>query len=182
MKRSQINPMPQYFDYYINLVADTDLADAFDHSIRQLDGLDTDRLASLDGKTYAPGKWTVNEIIQHVIDFERILSYRSLLFARSEGSIPQSIDQDLLAKNSRANSRTAGSLIEELKALRHSTEALYDSFDDRTLLKTGINWKFEISVLALGFAMVGHQIHHLKVIEEKYSALQNASVRAVTSK
>jgi DinB superfamily len=171
MRPSQINPMPEYFDHYINLVADIELSDAFDDSIRQLNEVDKDLLTRLDSQTYAPDKWTVKEILQHVIDFERILSYRGLLFARSEGSIPQSIDQHLLAKNSLANERTIDSQIEELKSLRLATKALYDSFDNHTLLNMGINWKYEISVLALGFAMIGHQIHHLKVIEEKYYPL-----------
>ncbi len=171
MKRSQIKPMPQYYDQIINLVSDIELSEAFADSIRQLRRIDRDLLNQLEEQTYAPGKWTVKEILQHVIDFERILSYRSMLFARNEGSVPQSVDQDLLAKNSRANARTIDALIEELKAVRLATSALYESFDDQTLLKTGINWKYEISVLAMGFAMIGHQIHHLKVIEEKYFPL-----------
>ena len=171
MKRSQIKPTPQYYDRIVNLVADVELSEAFADSIRQLNGVDRDLLNKLEGQTYAPDKWTVKEILQHVIDFERILSYRSMLFARNEGSVPQSIDQDLLAKNSLANARTIDSLVEELTALRVATSALYESFDDHTLLKTGINWKYDISVLAMGFAMIGHQIHHLKVIEEKYFPL-----------
>lgn len=171
MKRSQIKPMPQYYDRIINLVDDIELSEAFADSISQLNRIDRDLLNQLEGQTYAPDKWTVGEILQHLIDFERILSYRSMLFARNEGSVPQSIDQDLLAKNSRANARTIDALIEELKAVRVATSALYESFDDQTLLKTGTNWKYEISVLAMGFAMIGHQIHHLKVIEEKYFPL-----------
>lgn len=171
MKRSQIKPMPQYYDRIINLVADVELSQAYADSIRQLKGVDRDLLNKLEGQTYAPDKWTVKEILQHVIDFERILSYRSMLFARNEGSVPQSIDQDLLAKNSLANARTIDSLVEELTALRVATSVLYGSFDYNTLLKTGTNWKYEISVLAMGFAMIGHQIHHLKVIEEKYFPL-----------
>jgi len=147
------------------------LSKAFDQSIRQLDELDRDRMTRLDDQTYAPGKWTVRDILQHVIDFERILSYRSLLFARGVGSAPPDIDQRLLARNSLANARTIDALIDELKALRLATEELYEGFDDHILLKTGISWKYETSVLAMGFMMIGHQIHHLKVIEEKYFPL-----------
>jgi len=125
-------------------------------------------------------KWTVKEILQHVIDFERILSYRSLLFARGVGSTPQDIDQHLLARNSRANGRTIDVQIEELKALRLVTKTLYESFDDHTLLKMGISWKYETSVLAMGFMMIGHQIHHLKVIEKKYLPLLQRSVSNAT--
>jgi len=163
--------MPQYFDRFINLVADVELSAAFDDSIRQLNELDRSLLTGLDGKRYEPDKWKVKDIFQHLIDFERILSYRSLLFARGEGSTPQSIDQNLIARNSQANRRTIDELIEELKTVRLATASLYDGFDEETLLNKGINWKYEISVLAMGFNIIGHQIHHLKVVEEKYYPL-----------
>lgn len=158
--------MPEYFDRYINLVADVELAQAFDDSIRQLDELDKKFLEKIGGEKTASGKWTAKDILQHVIDFERILSYRAMLFARREGSVPQSVDQDRLAANMNAETRAIDGLIAELKAVRASTKALFDSFDDEATLSTGTNWKYEVSVLALGFAVVGHQIHHLKIIEK----------------
>ena len=83
--------MPQYFDGYIGLVADVELSRALEDSIRQLDSLDKNLLAELGGKRYAPDKWTVKGILQHVIDWERILSYRTLLFARREGAVSQGV-------------------------------------------------------------------------------------------
>lgn len=175
MKKSEINPMPQYFDRYINLAADVELSKAFDDSIRQLDDLNGNLLTKLDGKIYAPDKWTVKNIIQHIVDFERILAYRSLLFARRENSIPQSVDENLLAANMNAERRAIDELINELKIVRASTKAMFESFDEETLLYKGTNWKYEISVLAMGFAIVGHQIHHLKIIEENYFPLLKAN-------
>jgi hypothetical protein len=171
MKRSDIKTMPQYFEKYINLVGDLELSQAFDESVKQLDRLDRNLLARLDGKRYAPGKWTTKETLQHVIDWERILSFRTLLFARKEGSIPQGVDGDLLAANMKADQHTIDSLVDELKITRLSTKALFESFDDEALQNTGTNWKYEISVLAMGFTIIGHQIHHLKIIEEKYYPL-----------
>lgn len=168
MKKSDINPMPEYFDRYINLVADVELSQAFDDSVMQLDELDKNLLnIAVDEKT-APGKWTAKEILQHVIDFERILAYRTMLFARRENSIPQGIDQDRLMANMNAGKRKIDNLVTELKIVRASSKALFDSFDDETMLIKGTNWKYEISVLAMGFALIGHQIHHLKIIEENY--------------
>jgi len=171
MKRSEINPMPQYYDRYINLVADVELVQGFDSSILQLNGLDRNILASLDGRTYAPGKWTVNEIIQHVTDVERIMGYRVLLFARRDETIPQGFDQNLFVANARANARTIDALIDELITVRRATKSLYDSFDERALRSLGISWEYEISVLAMGFMIIGHQVHHLNVIEERYRPL-----------
>lgn len=163
--------MPEYFDRYINLVADVELTRAFDDSIGQLGELDKSLLTKLDGKIYAPGKWTTKGHLQHVADFERILSYRTLLFARREGSIPQGVEQDILAANMKADDRTIDALIDELKAVRVSTKAMFTGFNDETLQTKGTNWKYGISVLAMGFAMIGHQIHHLKIIEDKYYPL-----------
>ena len=171
MKRSDIKMMPQYFEKYINQVDDIKLSQAFDDSVKQLDELDKNLLAKLDGKRYAPDKWTTKEIFQHVIDWERILSFRALLFARNEGSIPQGVDGDLLAANMNAEQRSINGLIDELKITRLSTKALFESFDDDTLQNIGTNWKYEISVLAMGFTIIGHQVHHLKIIEEKYYPL-----------
>lgn len=171
MKRSDIKIMPQYFEKYISLVNDVELSQAFDDSVKQLDELDKKLLAKLDGKRYAPDKWTVKETFQHVIDWERILSFRALLFARKETSMPQSVDGDLLAANMNADQRPIDGLIDELKITRLSTKAMFESFDDGTLQNTGVNWKHEMSVLAMGFTIIGHQIHHLKIIEEKYYPL-----------
>ncbi|CAN5865735.1 DinB family protein [soil metagenome] len=174
MNKSDINPMPPYFDRYINLVDDVALPQAFADSIQQLNTLDKSLPAKLGGIRYAPDKWTVKEIFQHIIDWERILSYRALLFARHKGAVSQDVDGDLFAAYMNAERRTIEELIEELKIVRASTIKMFESFDDRMLLNTGINWKYEMSVLATGFCLVGHQIHHLKIIEEKYFPLLEA--------
>lgn len=163
--------MPRYFDYYINLVADEELFWAFDDSIQQLNELNRSVLTRLETKSYAPNKWTVKGILQHIIDFERILSYRVLLFARSEGSVPQSVEEKLLGANMNADKRSIDELIDELKIVRASTNSMFGSFDDEMMQNKGTNWKYEISVLAMGFSIVGHQIHHLNIIEEKYFPL-----------
>ena len=171
MKRADIKIMPQYFEKYINQVDDLELLQAFDQSIQQLDNLDKDLLAKLDNRVYELGKWTVKELFQHVIDWERILSFRTLLFARKEGSIPQSVDGDLLAANVKVQQRSVDSLIAELRVTRLATRSMFESFDDETIQNTGINWKYEISVLGMGFTIIGHQIHHLAIIEKKYYPL-----------
>ena len=171
MKRSDINPMPQYWDRYITLVPDVELSQAFDDSIRQLNDLDRARLARIGDMTYAPGKWTVKDIIQHLCDGERVMSYRALLFARRDPATPPSFDQELFAANADPGRRTIDELLDELLLLRRGTKALYDSFDDEMLKARGVSWNYEMAVLDLGFAFVGHQIHHMNVIAERYSSL-----------
>jgi hypothetical protein len=167
--------MPPYFNRYIELVTDVELSQAFDESIRQLHSLDRAALAELGDAKYADDKWTVNEIFQHLIDWERILSARTLLFARREATHPQSIDERTLAAHMNASRRTIGGLVDELEVVRASTSALFRSFDDEMLLSRGVNWKYEMSALAMGFTIIGHQIHHLKIISEKYLPLLNES-------
>ena len=171
MRRSDINPMPQYWDRYINLVPDVELSEAFENSIRQLDELDRSALARVGDKTYSPGKWTVKDIIQHLIDGERVITYRALMFARRDATKPPSFDQELFAETALANRRTTDDLLDELLNVRRATKNLYDSFDDETLKARGISYEYEVSVLDLGFTIVGHQIHHLNVIADRYSGL-----------
>lgn len=174
MKRSDINPLPQYWDRYINQVPDVELSQAFDDSIRQIDQLDRTMLTRIGDKSYSPGKWTVKDIVQHITDVERVMCYRALLFARQNGATAQPFEQDTFAETANANGRTIDDLLDELKIVRRATIALYDTFNDDMLRAGGISWEHEISVLHLGFVIIGHQVHHFNVIAERYAALESA--------
>lgn len=171
MKRSDIHPMPPNFAKYIALVADVELEKAFDESGRQLNELNKDLLEKVGDKRYERAKWTVKDILQHLADSDRIMSYQALMLARKDESVLQGFDQELHVKNASAARRTIGEMIEEMKVARASTVSLYSSFDDEILLRKAINWKYEISVLAMGFTIIGHQTHHLRIIEERYLPL-----------
>jgi hypothetical protein len=171
MKRSEINPLPPNFAKYINLVADVELARAFDESVRQLREVDQHLLARLDGKRYAPDKWTVKDILQHLADSDRIMSYQALMLARKDVKVLPGFDEKLHVQNANADSRTVQALIEEIIIARAATRSLFDGFDDETLLRKAANWQHEISVLAMGFTIIGHQIHHLNIIAERYCPL-----------
>jgi len=171
MKRSDITPMPQYFDRYIDLVEDIELDQAFLKSVQQLNSLDIKLLLELKDKRYLPGKWTVNDIIQHIIDIERILCAGVLRFARNESSYIISFNEDELANNANACNKDITDLVTDLKIVRNSTISLYKSFDESDYSKIGINWKHPINVLAMGFNIIGHQIHHLNFIEINYYPL-----------
>lgn len=163
--------MPEYFDRYIDLVEDIELSEAFDESIGQLKNLDINLLNKIGDGKYEPDKWTVKEIFQHFLDWERILSQRALLFARINGSVAQGVDENILAENTKAERRTIEDLIEELKIVRLATKILFTSFDEEILQNSGTSYKSEMSVLAMGFTIIGHQKHHLKIIEERYFPL-----------
>ncbi len=173
MKKSDIQVLPEFFDYYINLNEDIELTKAFNESLKQIDELNIDKLKQIGLKTYAEGKWTVNNIIQHLTDWERIWCYRTLVAVRNEGTIPTGLDHNIMADNSNAEELTIEQLLTELNAVRMATKAMFNTFNSEMLL---LNCKFnnnQMSVLAMGFNIIGHQIHHFKIIKERYYTLDN---------
>ncbi|MCC6459330.1 MAG: DinB family protein [Saprospiraceae bacterium] len=171
MKRSDIHPMPEYFDRYINQVDDIELADALQQSILEIEQFPLDRWRALGDTVYAPGKWTVRDILQHLIDTERVFAYRALSFARGETARLPSYDEDTFAQSALANRRELEDLVAELLLSRRSFEAMYRSFDPEMLQRTGLSFKGTYSVLSIGFVIPGHQRHHLNILEERYYPL-----------
>ena len=171
MKKSDIRPLPEYFDRYITLVEDIELEEAFQNSIKDLTDLDIPLLNKIGSRTYQQGKWEIKEIIQHISDIERILTAGTLCFVRNENKHIITFNEEEIARNSKAKNKNLTDIIDELISIRKSTLSLYQSFDKDDLLKTGINWKYEISVLAMGFNIIGHQTHHLNFIKSNYYPL-----------
>lgn len=117
---------------------------------------------------YDSGKWTIKEIIQHLIDCERIFAYRALRFSRNDKTELPGFDQDSYVANSDANQRHLKDLLMEFSLVRHTTLALFKSFSDEILLRSGTATGFNVSVRALGFIIVAHQEHHKKIFTERY--------------
>ena len=171
MKRSAINPMPPFFDRYINLVEDIDIFEAFEKYAPENIYSETEKLVALQDRAYAAGKWSVKDILQHVIDNERIMSYRAMRFSRNDRTSLPGYDQELLAANTNANDRTIADLMEEFNQVRQSTILLFKHMNEAMMLRSGIAYQTEISALALGFVILGHPIHHMRVISEQYFPL-----------
>ena len=163
--------MPPNFAKFINLVADVELPEAFDESISQLNEIDKNLFEKLAGKRYAPGKWTVKDILQHLADSDRIMAYQALMLARKDETVLPGFNEKLHVEHANADNRTIDALIGDIKIARAGTVAMFETFDREMLLSKAINWKYEISALAMGFTIIGHQIHHLKIIEERYYPL-----------
>jgi uncharacterized damage-inducible protein DinB len=116
---------------------------------------------------YAEGKWTIKEVLGHLIDQERIFGYRALCFSKESIELP-GYDQDLYVNNSNSNNRTIQNLVAEFKALRESNLFLFSSFSDEQLLRKGIASGYKVSVRALIYIIAGHELHHLGIIKERY--------------
>ena len=168
MRKSDINQPPCYFDKYIELVEDIEISEAFKQSLAELDGLDLERFERIGNAVYEQGKWTIKEVFQHLIDAERVLSYRALRIGRNDKTLLNGFDQDMFAANIDVKNRGLESLIDELKVVRQSTELLFENLDDEALQRFITISGNQMSALAYGFAMLGHQTYHLKIIEERY--------------
>ena len=168
MKRSEVHPLPQFFDRYIGLVDDIDLVSALRHYAGFAPADLQDQLGQMADLRYAPEKWTIRDIIQHVIDNERVQTYRALRFARGDSTPLPGYDEQLFAAHTAANQRGLGDLLSEFECVRSSSIALFGSFDEAMMRRSGPCFGLQISVAAIGFALVGHQIHHLNVIRERY--------------
>jgi hypothetical protein len=171
MEKSSIVPLPKFFDRYINLVEQENLLEALDETLTFLENLNLEKLHKIGDKVYAPNKWQLTSVFQHILDNERIQSARALRIARNEKIEHPGYDENAFADNSFADDRRLEDIIEELILTRKSIIALYKSFKSSQLHKKGVCSGIEISVLALGFQIVGHQIHHWNVIEERYFPL-----------
>ena len=171
MNRSELTSMPEYFDRYINLCDNVTIGQAIQTSIDELAAIPMQQWEQLDGMVYAPGKWTIKDIVQHLIDTERIFSYRALAFARGETTRLPSYEEDDYARAAEANNRTLHSLIDELHITHKSLLSLYDSFSPAMLAATGMGFKGPYSVASIGYMMPGHQRWHFKIIAERYMPL-----------
>lgn len=171
MKKSAVPRNPSYFDTYIDQVEDIDHMTAFQQSMEAIDSLDMDLLRAIGDRVYAPGKWTVRDMIQHITDSERVFAYRALRFARMDKTLLPGFDENLFAAHSGATRHPLEALLKELRSVRESSMLLFNSFDEEALRRTGIMYKVELPVLAVGFTLIGHQIHHFRILEERYYPL-----------
>jgi hypothetical protein len=171
MKKDKINPMPEYFDRYINKIDDVTVLEALKISLAELDDLPMQTYKALGNNVYAPGKWTVKDILQHLIDTERVFSYRATAFSRNEPGQVLSFDEELYVKNAQANARSLEEIVIEMKALRRSFIEQYKSYSPEMLLRNGKGFKGEYSVLSIGFIVAGHQRWHMDVLKERYFPL-----------
>lgn len=174
MFKSSITQPSGYFTRYIDKSPDTDVITALSSSGIPVIESARDKWTQLEDKIYAPGKWTIKEVLQHIIDTERIFTYRALRIARGDQTPMPGFDQDLYVEECHAASRDIGELIKELTTVRQSTLFLYRSLTNKTLLRTATASDLEMSPLMLGFLCVGHLLHHQEIIEERYYPLLNS--------
>ncbi len=167
-----MRPLPEensrYYDGYIAQVQGNDFIQALagQHSMTQ--ELLKSIPAGKEGFAYAEGKWTLKQVVLHIIDCERVFQYRSLSIARSDQTHLPGFDENIWADNDNSASRNLADIAQEFKNVRQASLDMYRSFSPEVLLRTGMANGHPVSVRATGFIMAGHELHHLQVIRERY--------------
>jgi hypothetical protein len=158
----------EYYQQYIKLSPDENVLKGIERNSRNFRKLLKKVPRKKVDKAYAEGKWTIKELLQHIIDAERVFAYRALSFARKDATALPSFDENTWAANSQAAQRNWKDMTDEFKTLRDATEKMYASFDDSQLRSIGTASSKEFNVLALGYIIAGHVEHHINIIKERY--------------
>jgi len=156
----------------------------YENYIKQVEGDDILKILNEQSKTtqemlnsfpehkgnyrYADGKWTVKEIVGHLLDTERVFAYRALCIARGEKKSLPGFEQDDYVKEGNFNHRELFDLNYEFRLLRESNLLMFKSFSKEMLIKRGFANESPVTVLAILFIIAGHEKHHMKVLKEKY--------------
>jgi uncharacterized damage-inducible protein DinB len=158
-----------YAQAYVDLVEGADIVSILASQIERTTELiaEFDR-RSLSSHAYAPGKWTVKDVIGHMLDTERIFAYRALCVARGESGSLAGFDQDTYARLSGANTRSLEDLSREFRIVRMSTTAFVAGLPRDAWHRRGDVNGYNVTVRGLAFHIAGHELHHVKILREKY--------------
>lgn len=163
-----LESVPHHYKNYVKQIEETDLIQALRISgHRMLELVHFIKEEKADYR-YAEGKWTVREVLCHIIDAERIFAYRAMRFARNDKSILAPFDENEYAGQANASGRSLKKIADEMAHLRVSTIDLFNSFTPEMLVHKGTGNYSELSVVAIGFIIAGHETHHRKILMERY--------------
>ncbi len=170
MKPSQLSDteFAPFYQTYISLANEADLVEELEISVHEFIKFVQNIPMDKFDYRYAEGKWTIKDIIQHLIDSERVFAYRALRIARNDKTPLPGFEENDYADEAYANDRKLQEMLTELALVRQSTIMLFKNFSEEVLLRTGTASDRPVSVRALGFIIIGHQKHHQKVFQERY--------------
>jgi len=165
--RSEIIP-DQAYQSYVDLIKDTDFREAIRKNTKQFRKL----LENIPRKkfdfAYAEGKWTIRQMLQHIIDAERVFAYRAVHLSRMDPTPLPSFDENHWAQHDGGSERRWKDLLVEFKAVRTSTEYLFDSLSDAQLRFVGTVREKPLNAFTIGYILPGHVAHHIRILEERY--------------
>jgi len=168
MSNVDLSRVPEYYHKYINLAIENNIKTALEKHQSELISFLKEVPKKKWNYRYAEGKWSIKEVVQHMIDAERVFSYRALCFARKDHTPLPSFDENSFAANSQADNRSKKDLLKELKTVQLSSAQMFSSFDDEQLDQSGIASEKSTYVKGIAYIVVGHALHHKKILEERY--------------
>lgn len=157
-----------YYEQYISAVPDGDLIHILELQLETSSTLFKSLSDAQAITTYQPGKWTIKQVLRHVIDAERIFTFRALCIARGERQELPGFDQDEYVRQSDCNEYPWHDLVEEFQHVRHATISLFRSLPPDAWFRRGVASKFEVTVRALAYITAGHERHHTEIIRTRY--------------
>lgn len=157
-----------YYGKYVSLVPDGDIITVLGKQIEETEGLLNSIPESRASFRYAPDKWSIKELVGHMIDTERIFAYRALRFARNDKTPLPGYEQDDYVSNASFDSYTLADLAAELKSVRQSTVFLFKHLNPNAWTRSGLANNGEASVRALAHIIAGHELHHRGILHGKY--------------
>ncbi|UJF31297.1 DinB family protein [Paenibacillus hexagrammi] len=162
----------EYYPYvsgYIHLVPDGDYISYLAKQLEELNALFAEVSEEQGSYAYAPGKWSIKEIIGHITDTERVMSYRLLRIARGDSDISlPGFDQDSFIQSAAFSELTLETLLADFRAVRKATLTLLTTITDQAWLRKGLVNDNEISARAIAYTLAGHAQHHMNVLRDKY--------------
>lgn len=168
MARPLATEYGEYYHGYVMKVKEDDLLSAFRNQTAVSLQFWQEIPETKQNYAYATGKWTLKQVLQHIIDAERIFAYRALRFARKDMTPLASFDENNYAEEARVDHRSWSDMVEEFQMVRTASEHLFRSFDGEELERSGVASNRPMSVRSLGYVIVGHAIHHQDVVKERY--------------
>lgn len=164
------NTLPGYYRNYVMQVHDQDMLQALELSAKRFKELINTIPEEKGEYRYAAEKWSIKELICHLMDAERIFAYRALRFARNDATILPGFEENDYAPQANAHNRTVKQLVEEAENLRKTTIDLFKSFTPEMLERKGSANGNVVSVVNIGYIIAGHETHHCKILKERYLA------------
>jgi uncharacterized damage-inducible protein DinB len=168
--RPQPGEYAAYYDRYVSLIHGDDILQTLDAQRRQMMLLVSCRDEEDGDFRYAPGKWSVKEVLGHICDAERIFAYRALRIARADSTPLAGFEQDDYVRNGPFARSPLSDLVEEFIAVRRASISLLRNLDEPAWLRRGVASEHEITVRALAYIIAGHELYHRRILEERYFA------------
>ena len=170
MQRPEKSEYDPYYERYISLIIDNDIVPVLAGQVTELQDLFTALPEEKGTYAYETGKWTIKEVLSHLIDGERIFAYRVFRIARGDKTPIEGFEQDGYIENSHANERTFAELLDEFNLLRRANVLFFKNLDRDDWVRIGTANDVEISVRAIAFVMAGHIRHHITILRSRYLA------------